>query len=349
MTITTEAYLIGPAENQMPADAWCRRASLDASGAVRLALTYDWWTWPVQDRANATTTINIWPNPDVWSESARWSTWAARLAAKYPLQVPWNPDLWRTGSSPAGTNPDLGVIVNNADGSGWELLGLRKPAWWQVPAVAWQATPGLFQPTRYRAGDYIADMAHVRNATTLGHYQGRGCGDVAKITGLVRGRHLLDGLIPFAVAIAAPTQWGPGARYVPPATRVEWSDRSPYGTSLVIPPGDTPAAPPHGSRFALSITDAEIDAWLDSRSYTGALRRTARTFAVALRDFGWWIAETGTGQSQIESTGINGPDATAFYLAGITTRTTALTLLDGLITRDRTYTVHPTAAYAFAA
>ncbi len=45
-------------------------------------------------------------------------------------------------------------------------------------------------------------------------------------------------------------------------------------------------------RFALDITDAEIESWLDSRGYQNAKRRTAAIFARALRDYGWMITDT---------------------------------------------------------
>jgi hypothetical protein len=49
---------------------------------------------------------------------------------------------------------------------------------------------------------------------------------------------------------------------------------------------------PEGTRFSLDLTDAEIEAWLDSRGYTGTLRKTARTIAVALREYGWFLGDS---------------------------------------------------------
>ena len=39
-------------------------------------------------------------------------------------------------------------------------------------------------------------------------------------------------------------------------------------------------AVPEGARFSIDVTDAEIEAWLNSRGYTGSLRTTARTIAI---------------------------------------------------------------------
>ncbi len=49
---------------------------------------------------------------------------------------------------------------------------------------------------------------------------------------------------------------------------------------------------PEGARFSLDLTDAQIESWLTSRGYTGKLRSTARTIAVALRDYGWFLGDS---------------------------------------------------------
>jgi hypothetical protein len=49
---------------------------------------------------------------------------------------------------------------------------------------------------------------------------------------------------------------------------------------------------PEGTRFSVDVTDAQIEAWLVSRGYTGRLKETARTVAVALRDYGWFLGDS---------------------------------------------------------
>ncbi len=49
---------------------------------------------------------------------------------------------------------------------------------------------------------------------------------------------------------------------------------------------------PEGTRFSIDVTDAEIEAWLVSRGYRGRQKETARTVAVALRDYGWFLGDS---------------------------------------------------------
>ncbi len=67
---------------------------------------------------------------------------------------------------------------------------------------------------------------------------------------------------------------------------------------------------PEGTRFSIDATDAEIEAWLDDRGYRGRLRDTARTIAVALRDYGWFLGDSS-------------PNAAFWTFAGAENRETA--------------------------
>jgi hypothetical protein len=49
---------------------------------------------------------------------------------------------------------------------------------------------------------------------------------------------------------------------------------------------------PEGTRFSIDVTDTQIEAWLNSRGYTGTLRNTARTIARGLRDYGWFLGDS---------------------------------------------------------
>lgn len=89
---------------------------------------------------------------------------------------------------------------------------------------------------------------------------------------------------------------------------------------------------PEAMRFAIVITDAEIQTWLDSRGYTGALRQTAQIFAVALRDFGLILTAFG-GTATIITDGDKN-----WSTLGITKN---VDLLHGLITRERLYALRP--------
>lgn len=95
---------------------------------------------------------------------------------------------------------------------------------------------------------------------------------------------------------------------------------------------------PEGMRFALRISDADIDAWLDSRRYSGALRDTARTFAVALRDYGWFITGTSCYSAEIIAAGATNPE-TATAWRGLGIDGTGKDLLWGLFQRERIVTI----------
>ena len=95
---------------------------------------------------------------------------------------------------------------------------------------------------------------------------------------------------------------------LPPATRIEFSS----GTNTRLGDG-VPLMPatnyhrqrtvPEGMRIALDPS-VDIEAWLTSRGFTGAKKNTARIFAVALRDYGAIIGETGGNGITIETDGI---------------------------------------------
>ncbi len=87
------------------------------------------------------------------------------------------------------------------------------------------------------------------------------------------------------------------------------------------------------------LTDEDIDDWLYSR-VPAAWRTFARTLAVCLREYGWFITDTGgIAKLQIESslTGDYGPvdtDSDDFR-----------DLLDGLLSPERIYAVVPSDQY----
>jgi hypothetical protein len=49
---------------------------------------------------------------------------------------------------------------------------------------------------------------------------------------------------------------------------------------------------PEGTRFRLTLTDTQIETWLDSRNYTGTLRTTARTIVQGLRKYGMFLGDS---------------------------------------------------------
>jgi hypothetical protein len=130
--------------------------------------------------------------------------------------------------------------------------------------------------------------------------------------------------------------------YLPPATNIEW----PSGPPPVCdnPPANTPTergkTVPHGLRVALKITNAQIDAWLDRRGYTGELRSTARVFAVALRNTAPSFLRPQASR-HADRRLINGATKDTWNALGITDSTVGEKLLIGLITPGSLYAVKP--------
>jgi hypothetical protein len=93
-----------------------------------------------------------------------------------------------------------------------------------------------------------------------------------------------------------------------------------------------------GTRFALHKTPEEIEQWLDSRGYTGATRTTARAFATALVEYGWFVTDTTCFAANFQvASGANPSTATAWRVLGITGD--GRDLLRGLITRESVWAV----------
>jgi hypothetical protein len=150
------------------------------------------------------------------------------------------------------------------------------------------------------------------------------------------------------------------AVYQPPGSKIEHATRFANNACGNDQPDDVGQSTavrsktvPSGMRFRLNITDAEITTWLDSRSYTGQKRRTARIFAVALRDYGWIVAETGcANRPSIETDGFVNASTKAKWLAlGLTDSgydgdsdgkadTPSSDLLYGLVTQARVQLVN---------
>jgi len=134
---------------------------------------------------------------------------------------------------------------------------------------------------------------------------------------------------------------------VAPAGQFEKSAYSDGTFVSPVPPirGATPTEQrsntvPEGMRFSLRLTDAEIESWLDSRGYQGTLRTTARTLAVSLRDYGWFVTDTTGGPAGFGLLGSRNPETEkgwrALGLVG-----SSQDLLIGLFTRDRLVTWSP--------
>lgn len=114
---------------------------------------------------------------------------------------------------------------------------------------------------------------------------------------------------------------------------------------LAFSTGNTPderraGTVPEGMRFGLNITDLEINNWLDSRGYTGRKRETARIFAVAMRDYGLIVTDSGGGGSIIQVQG--GTDSkTAQKWRDLGIEGDGTDFIFGLFTKDKMFVAEP--------
>lgn len=167
--------------------------------------------------------------------------------------------------------------------------------------VAWKPAPGLdaqlivldpdnglewnLHQVQYRLQTLQAGRAYLVPGDYRTREDGfpptRGAG-IPYLAMLVRPQELAAGKIEHALSMTISNI--SGLEYVAPATKLEF-------------PRGNRAGVPAGTRFALDLTDAELDRWesrLPKRVPDDA-RRAARIIAQALRDYGWFITDTSPG------------------------------------------------------
>lgn len=97
---------------------------------------------------------------------------------------------------------------------------------------------------------------------------------------------------------------------------------------------------PEGMRFALNVTDSDIDTWINSRADLVANPRkaeTARIIARALKDYGWMIVDTsGAGSTFQASTALSAKNKTIWNQLGVTQESDD-NILSGLFTDKNIY------------
>ena len=98
---------------------------------------------------------------------------------------------------------------------------------------------------------------------------------------------------------------------------------------------------PQGIRFAVRVSDAQIESWLDSRGYAGVLRNTARVFAVAARDYGFVITNTSCWDAGFITDGVFNPATRKVWESLGVTDAADVSLLHGLFTATNLWAVVP--------
>lgn len=99
---------------------------------------------------------------------------------------------------------------------------------------------------------------------------------------------------------------------------------------------------PSGMRFAITSTDAEIDAWLATKTdYSAAKKKTAKIFAVALRDYGWFVGDTSCDTAFWDMAGVSNPEAAKKWAALGIDSVSSEHLMDGLLKKDKIIAIEP--------
>jgi hypothetical protein len=160
----------------------------------------------------------------------------------------------------------------------------------------------------------------------------RGCG-IPYLAMLVRPEEIAQGKIEHALSMPSRNT---AKTFVAPATK---SDGRVTQNGM-----------PMGTRFALNITDAEIDAWVNSlpSQLSDQTRQAARIIAVALRDYGWFISDTAGGahfQFEDNATAKAKWEALGLGEQYINYKNYPTDLLDGLLTKERIYAIAPSDQY----
>jgi hypothetical protein len=224
--------------------------------------------------------------------------------------VPWNPS-WR----PAEGSDAQAIVLDPEAGREWDLFEMS------FDGQTIRATNGSLVPGDYRTKED-------------GHPPSRGSG-IPYLAMLVRPEEIALGDIGHALSM--PIRNTDGDFFVPPATKLEF-------------PNNPSGGIPEGMRFALDVSDDEIEQWLDSlpQALPEASRNSARVIARALRDYGWFITDTsGSAHLQFED---RLTAQTPWLLLGLGEQEIGFNsypqdLLDGLMQRERIYALVPSDQY----
>ncbi|WP_119628074.1 hypothetical protein [Methylocaldum marinum] len=236
----------------------------------------------------------------------------------YPVQGTWG-NLkggeipWNPNWKAANGSDGQVIILDPATGREWDL--------WQVN----------FNGSRIRVsnGNLVPDSYFTKED---GFKPSRGCG-IPYLAMLVRPEEIAQGRIEHALSMPSRNT---AKTFVPPAIK---SDGRVTQNGM-----------PMGTRFALNITDAEIDEWVNSlpSELSEQTKQAARIIAVALRDYGWFITDTAGGahfQFEDYATARSKWDALGLGEQSFGWKNYPTDLIDGLITKGRVYAIAPSDQY----
>ncbi len=344
---------ISPRSADWASRLWNEADSYDHNWSIEFGLDEpsNDYSIPVYSTADATTTARIFQRPV--------ATWNGHFDVANGSSIPWNPSWLPSDGS------DAFMIITDPDsGEEWDIWALSTPT--PIPGTVSQsectldltdATAG-FDPTASLCAASVNIIttpsgANADTRTYTGNFPWSGGGGIQNTAGLTTPAEVASGAIKHALKFAVSPEVSmtgpecPADVVTPDDPRVGTTCGTAVAPAGQFERGGTTSAPadlahmvPEGSRIVIDDTDAQIDAWLDSRGYTGTLRQTARVFAVALRDYGLIESDTTKGPATITvEGGANPQTAAAWQALGITGD--GSTLLDGLVTASNIEVLEP--------
>ena len=306
---------------------------------------------PVYSTAGATTAARIFRRPpELWN--GHWDIGVGDT-------VPWNP-TWL----PSDGNDGFIVIVDPATGREWDIWALSTPAF--NPEFLDQddcldddaSVDAGYDPGVHLCAAAVSiirrpDGSVADTRTYRGNYPPPSGAGLQNTAGLATPAEVQSGAIRHALKLMVSPVLSMTGPACPPDVTSPDDPRVGTTCGLAIAPaskhervyevGSATALArmvPHGTRTVLDMTDAQIEAWLTSRGYTGRLRETARIFAVALRDYGMIQTDSTGGPALIQVSGGRNPSVAAAWRAlGIADDGSRL--LDGLMTADNLRVLAP--------
>lgn len=316
------------------------------------------------DAADATTTIKI--HAFLYDSNLDGTTWndqplVARpgyLSKNPDTPIPWNPN-WKTGE---GGDNEI-VIIDKQSGKIYEISGYKRGLA-AVSQCGVFASDKLCTYTVNIGRDLKSNIIDYR--TFEGYHDGRGVG-LSQYATFTTPEEVDAGEIRHALGVAIPnTSYGPictqaqlgtaaesntCSTALAPASKVEWGGDKYTSLPLATDPAikalyTINKTIPEGMRFALDIDDTYIQNWLDNRpefkdGANATKRETFRRFAVAMRDYGFIIADTSGNGAGIQVAGGPNPKTRALWSKLGITNLEDQNVFDGLITANNLYVVDP--------
>lgn len=281
--------------------------------------------------------------------------------AHFPdAKIPWN-SKWRSGEGGDNAIVVLDDTPGPTQGRMYKVSGYKR----DLAAIA-QCGPIAREE---RICTYNANVArdlagnYVDYRTYEGFLDQRGVG-LSSLAGMVMPEEIKAGEIRHALGLVIPnTAIGPvcsnaqrgtsaegftcGVAFAP-ASKHEWGSATDLSHATkntdFISTYTLDKTIPEGIRYALNITDAEIETWLNSNSdlsKNSNRRNTARIIAKALRDYGMMVVDTNSNRAGLQLRAGISPESSKLWKELGMGPDDGRKLLTGLITKDNLYVVDP--------